>query len=271
MKKFISQPKSTSTLYELWLVRNLVKQLIVRDLTVRYRQTILGWLWAVVNPAINLAMYFVVFGVMVRFNPPEYNVPYAWVLLCGLVLWMLFSSTVNSVGDSLLNNVHLIKKIYFPRIGLALAGLGVSSVDFIISLLILCALLLGNDILSISKIPLMLLCAGVTALTAWGLGCVVAILRLRFRDFRHIIPLFMQALFYATPVVWTPGLLPSGLKQLVYLNPLSSLIGLFRYALLAGPLPSASMLLANMLGCAVSVIGGYLFFIYYEAKVTDQE
>jgi len=269
---FVSVPGSRATCQELWQARHLVLRLMWRDLTVRYRQTWLGWLWALLNPVLNLALYFGVFGGMVRLTAPDYTAPYVLVLLCGLVLWMLFSATVNAVGDSLLNNIGLLKKIYFPRTALTVAGTGVCLTDFVIALALLLTLVpaCGVPLLPV-RLPLVVVCAGLTALAGWGLGCLLAVLKLRFRDVRHVIPLVMQALFYATPVVWTPGLLSPRGQLLSTLNPLAGLLGLFRYAVVGGPLPSMVSLSGTVAGCLLMAVAGNGCFVLYEARVVDRE
>lgn len=272
MKGFISHPRSHSSLAELWQSRHLVIQLIWRDFSVRYRQTWLGWLWAFLNPLLQLGMYYGVFGILVRFNPPEYQVPYAWVLMSGLVLWMLFASTVNTVGEVLLNNLALVKKIYFPRAGLTLAGLGISVMDFLLVLLWLCILLpVCGVYFSVSHLPVLLVCGAMVALLGWGLGCLIALARLRFRDFRHLIPLMIQGIFYLTPVVWTPGLLPERLHHIMALNPLYGLVGLFRFALLGGAFPPLFALACSTGLTFIIAFIGYYCFIRYESQVTDRE
>ncbi|MEX3098846.1 ABC transporter permease [Serratia ureilytica] len=269
---FTSTAGTRATLPELWQIRWLVFQLIRRDLTVRYRQTSLGWLWAVLNPALNLAMYYTVFGIMVRMAAPEYPAPYALVLLSGLVLWMLFAGTVNTVSEVLLTNLHLIQKIWFPRTALTLAATGVSLTDFILALLLLGMMLpLSCHPWPLSHLPVLLLCGGLTALAGWGLGSLLAVLRLRFRDIRHLIPLLMQALFYLSPVVWTPGLLPARWQSLVAFSPLNGLISLFRYALLGGTPPSGSMMVTAVAGPLLLAALGSHLFSRYEAQVVDRE
>ncbi|EMJ5851798.1 ABC transporter permease [Klebsiella aerogenes] len=268
---FISTPGSRTSLSELWQFRFLAGQMVWRDLTVRYRQTSLGWLWALINPALNLAMYWGVFGVLVRFSPPEYHAPYALVLLSGLVPWMLFSATVLAVSESLLNNLHLVKKIYFPRIALTLAGTGVSLVDFCLSLLILSGICLFSGKYGVlGGFPVLLLTGALTAVAGWGVGCLLAVARVRFRDIRHLIPLLLQALFYLTPVVWTPGLLPARWHGLLF-SPLASLTGLFRHVLLGGPLPSPFSLLTSLIGVLLIAGAGYYCFVRYESQVMDLE
>jgi len=272
MTGFTSSPSSRATFSELWFARHLTGQLVWRDITVRYRHTWLGCLWALLSPAMNLALYYVVFGIMIRMDSPDYHAPYALVLLSGLVLWMLFSAAVNAVGDSLLNNLHLVKKIYFPRIVLTVAATGVSVVDFLFALLLLCSMALFCHLWMVPLyLPALLLLGVLTALLGWGLGCIIAIVKLRFRDARHVVPLFMQALFYATPVVWTTGLLPPHLNHLFSLNPLVGLTGLFRFIIVGGPFPGFSALAGSAVGCILIPGIGYYCFTRYESQVLDRE
>lgn len=269
---FISTPTSRTTLHEVWQARYLVRQLIVRDLTVRYRQTWLGWIWAILNPALSLGLYYLVFGTMVHLTPPEYQSPYVLVLMSGLVLWMLFAGVVNSVSESLLHNVHLISKVWFPRSVLTLACTGVSLTDFCLAVLLLIIIFpLSGYPWVWQRLPVLVLCAGLTALAGWGLGCILAVARLRFRDVRHLVPLLMQALFYATPVVWTLGGLSSRGQTLATLNPLTGLIGLFRWVLPGGPLPEWTSLFWSVSGCITLALIGYSCFVRFESSVVDRE
>lgn len=269
---FVSTQASRTTPAELWQARWLVLQLVRRDLAVRYRQTWLGGLWAILNPAMNLALWYGVFGLMVRFNPPDYAAPYALVLMSGLVPWMLFSSVMNAAGDSLLNNVHLLKKVYFPRTALPVAATGVSLVDFVVALgLLLMLLPMCGVPLSPARLPWLFICAGLMLLGAWGLGCLVAVAKLRFRDLRHLIPLIMQAWFYFTPVVWTPGLLSPRLRVVMDINPLTGLVGWFRWVLVGGALPPTIMLAWSVVGSLLLAVVGYRTFVRYEAEVSDRE
>ncbi|RTP97288.1 ABC transporter permease [Enterobacter sp. WCHEn045836] len=269
---FVSERGSRAGLYDIWASRYLILQLIVRDLVVRYRQTWLGWAWAVINPACYLAMYYAVFGLLVRLNTSDYNTPYALVLLCGLILWMLFASTVNIVSESLLNNLHLIKKVYFPRIVLTLASTGICIMDFMVALVLLgIALPLCGLPWSPFQIPVLLYCGGLTVLCGWGVGCIFAVVRMKFRDIRHIIPLVMLGGFYATPVAWTSGTLPARWQWLPDLNPVAGSIKLFRHILLNGPQPSLLSMAIMLTGCVLIGMIGYYCFMFYESRVTDQE
>ncbi|MEW5494383.1 ABC transporter permease [Enterobacter cloacae] len=270
--RFVSGPASRVSLTEIWLSRHLIIQLIIRDLVVRYRQTWLGWGWAVLNPAMHLMMYYAVFGLLVRLETPDYSAPYAVVLLCGLITWMLFSSTANVVGESLLNNLHLVKKVYFPRIVLTIASTGVCIVDFSISVSLLgIALPLCGFHWSPSMIPVLLFCTVMIVLSGWGLGCIFAVARLRFRDIRHVIPLVMLGGFYASPVAWTPALLPERWEWIAAFNPVAGSITLIRHVLLNGPLPSLFSLAVMFIGSVLIAATGYRCFVHYESGVVDRE
>ncbi|AYO66282.1 ABC transporter permease [Klebsiella pneumoniae] len=272
MTGFISDPTSHVTLRELWLARYMVSQLIWRDLTVRYRQTLLGWLWAFLNPVLNMTLYYAVFGLLLRVRSPEYQVPWAFVLLCGLVPWMLFAATLNATSESLLNNLHLIKKIWFPRIALTVAATGVSLADFLLMLLCLGLFLYLCGIhWPLTNLPLLLLCGALISLCGWSMGCILAVARLRFRDVRHLMPLLLQGLFYATPVVWTAELIPERWRWILLLNPLSTLLAVFRHLLLAGPAPSLFSLVIAIAVCLILGVLGYGCFIRYEPAATERE
>lgn len=269
---FVTDKNSRSRLRDILASRYLIISLIGRDLKVRYHQTWLGWAWAVVNPAMHLSLYYTMFGMLIRLNTSDYHAPYSLVLLCGLVLWMLFSSTVNVVSESLLNNIHLIKKVYFPRIALTLASTGVCIMDFLIALVLLgLALPFCGFLWSPWQTPLLVYCALLTVLCGWGVGCILAVARVRFRDVRHLIPLVILGGFYASPVTWTPILLPPDWRWLSDLNPVAGSINLFRHVLLEGPAPSVMALVVMPVGSILTMVCGYYCFVYYESGVTDRE
>lgn len=268
---FISTPQSRTRLREVFDVRYAIAQIIRRDFTVRYRQTLLGWLWAVFNPALSLAMYMAVFSLIMGIRNTEYSAPYWAVLTAGILYWNVFAASLNAVGDSLVNNAHLMKKIWFPRIIFGVAGLAVACVDFGVgAILFAMALWLTGHLPGLSAlwvIPLTLIC---TVLTGFGAGCLIAILKIRFRDFRHLVPLLLQALFYASAVVYTPALAPGALGYFFVANPVSNALMQARHALFHGAvsLPSLFCLLLAS-GCIAAI--GWTVFTYYERRVMDGE
>ena len=272
MTGFISKKNSHTTLAEIWACRYLIMQFVIRDLSVRYRYTFLGWLWAIINPALNLSLYYIVFGMIFKVQTPEYLAPYSLVLVSGLIFWNLFLSAMNAVSDSLENNLHLIKKIYFPRIVLTFSSLANCCFDFAISVFVISVGLIsiGYNI-SFFSFLIVFFCGVIATMLGWGVGCFLAVLRIRFRDFRHIIPLFIQCCFYATPIVWTPVLVSNGLEHLLSLNPLNGMLALFRYALISGPFPKLNALCTSIVGCFIFTVVGYYVFVKYESQIVDRE
>ncbi|HCT5465639.1 TPA: ABC transporter permease, partial [Escherichia coli] len=131
MPMISSTNNSKTTIKEIFDARYIIFQLARRDFLVRYKQTSLGLLWAIINPLVNFILYTVVFGLLVRVPTPDYSAPYSAVLVVGIIYWNFFSTCMNSVSDSLVNNMHLIKKVYFPRIVFGLSSTFVAVVDFV--------------------------------------------------------------------------------------------------------------------------------------------
>ncbi|WP_235921078.1 ABC transporter permease [Yersinia artesiana] len=171
MNGFVSTPKSITRTSEVFESRYLIFQLIRRDFFVRYKQTRLGILWAIINPLVNLMLFLFVFDLLVKVPTPEYNAPFSAVLVVGVLFWNLFSNSMNATSDSLVNNVGLIKKVYFPRISLSISSVFVSLIDFIIALLffIPCLLYIGVDI-NFKLFYALLPCVFFILLLGWGMG-----------------------------------------------------------------------------------------------------
>ncbi|WP_118986070.1 ABC transporter permease [Photorhabdus sp. CRCIA-P01] len=271
MPRIVSSKKSKTSLREIIDSRYIILQLVKRDFSVRYKQTSLGWLWAVINPLANFILFAVVFGLLVRVPTPEYAAPYSAVLVVGIIYWNFFSACMSSVSDSLINNIHLIKKVYFPRIVFGLSSTFVAVVDFIIAFVFFIPVLIYLKVnINITKLLLITpVAVFTTILFAWGLGCFMSILKVRYKDFRHFIPLFMQILFYISPIVYTASIIPDEYQFYYQINPLVHIIELARYGFLGGnDVPSIAITFtASVL---VAVLGG-MYFIYNERKVVDLE
>lgn len=271
MDVILSKKNSRTNFKEIISARYLILQLAKRDFSVRYKQTSLGWLWAIINPFVSFVLYAYVFGLLVKVPTPEYKAPFAAVLIVGIIFWNFFSSSMNAVSDSLINNVGLIKKVYFPRAAFGIASVFVSIVDFIIALVFFIPILLYLNVdFNLSKMVIYLpLCAITTLMLAWGIGSWIAILKVKYKDFRHVIPLLMQVLFYASPIVYTASIIPPEYKYLYNLNPLSHIFELARFATLnSGEFPN---LIPTLIGAIIVFILGGLYFIYNERKVVDLE
>ena len=216
---------------DLWRYRELAGFLAWRDIKVRYKQASLGIAWAVIQPAVQTLLLTFVFGKLAKM--PGGDVPYPFIVLCGLLPWQLFTSAFNGAGNSLIGNSHLISKVYFPRLVVPLSSLAVSLVDFGIMLVLavpLVAIFVGLPGWQILLLPLFVLLALTIAL---GAGLWITALTVRFRDFRFITPFILQIGMFVTPVGYRTDFLPNW-RDWLALNPLSGVVDGVRWCLLGG-------------------------------------
>ncbi len=216
---------------DLWRYRELAGFLAWRDIKVRYKQASLGIAWAVIQPAVQTLLLTFVFGKLAKM--PGGDVPYPFIVLCGLLPWQLFTSAFNGAGNSLIGNSHLISKVYFPRLIVPLSSLAVSLVDFGIMLVLavpLVAIFVGLPGWQILLLPLFVLLALTIAL---GAGLWITALTVRFRDFRFITPFILQIGMFVTPVGYRTDFLPNW-RDWLALNPLSGVVDGVRWCLLGG-------------------------------------
>jgi lipopolysaccharide transport system permease protein len=216
---------------DLWRYRELTGFLAWRDIKVRYKQAVLGIAWAVIQPAVQTLLLTFVFGKLAKM--PGGNVPYPFIVLCGLLPWQLFTSAFNGAGNSLVGNSHLISKVYFPRLVVPLSSLAVSLVDFGIMLLItipLVTIFVGLPSWHLLLLPLFVILALVIA---FGAGLWITALTVRFRDFRFITPFILQIGMFVTPVGYRTDSLPNW-RELLALNPLAGVVDGVRWCLLGG-------------------------------------
>lgn len=219
-------------LRELWSFRDLLILLIGRDVRIRYKQTVLGVIWVILQPLLTTGIFTLLFGRMAGLAEQTGSVPYPLFVFAGLLPWTFFASAVTYATTSVVANRNLITKVYFPRLLLPLAGVGVSLVDAAV----VCAALVGLMALygvvpggSLLLVPVCLLLIGLTAV---GVGSFLAGLSALYRDFIHVVPFGLQVWFYLTPVIYPAQLVPEGWRWLWALNPMTHLIECFRHALL---------------------------------------
>ncbi len=186
---------------DLWRYRELVLFMVWRDVSVRYRQTMIGVAWAIIQPLTSMIILTVIFGKLAGMRAPE-GVPHAVLTYTGTLPWFYFSSILSGTSGSMVSNKNMITKVYFPRLILPLTPMGVTTVDFLISFSvfgILCGLLGFVPSWKIVFFPFFLLCA---ALTAYSIGLWIAALNVRYRDFRFLVPFMIQFGLYASPVAY---------------------------------------------------------------------
>src|SRR5262245_17855145 len=255
-------------LRELWRYRELVFFLCWRDVKVRYKQTALGAAWAILQPAMLMAVFTIFFGRLAGL--PSGDVPYPLFVLAGLLPWTFFSTALTNGATSVIGSERLITKIYFPRLAVPFAAVGAAVVDFAIAMGLLLLVMAGYGHAPSANMWLAPLIFGVVLLTALGLGTLLAALNVAYRDFRYVIPFLIQVGMFATPTIYMK---PSGnegrsIQWLLTINPMTSLIEGFRASLLGGEIPWAGLGVATALAVVVFAVG-CLYFRKVEDRFAD--
>jgi lipopolysaccharide transport system permease protein len=218
---------------DLWHYRELFQVLAWRDISVRYKQTVIGAAWALIRPFLTMVVFTVVFGKLAKL-PSEGTAPYALMVFAGLLPWTFFSTAVADASNSLIANANLIGKVYFPRLIVPTAAVVVAAIDFLISFIILAALMAwyrfmpGWQILFLPAFALMVL------MVSFGIGVWIAALNVKYRDFRYVIPFLVQFGLYVSPVGFSSNVVPDQWRVLYSMNPLVGIIDGFRWCLLGG-------------------------------------
>lgn len=213
--------------------KDLFFVLAFKDISVRYKQTVIGVLWAVLQPFLTMVVFTVIFGKLANM-PSEGNAPYALMVFAGLLPWQLFSLSLSSASQSLVGNTNLISKVYFPRIIIPATTIIVTFVDFLIGLVILILLMLWfsfSPSLSILSLPFFIIMAFAAS---FGPGLLIASLNVKYRDFRYVVPFIISMGLYLSPVGFSSSIVPEAWRLLYSLNPMVGVIEGFRWALLGG-------------------------------------
>jgi lipopolysaccharide transport system permease protein len=244
---------------ELWRYRELFYFFTWRDIKIKYKQTVLGFLWAILQPLLMMIIFTLFFGKAL--NIPSQNLPYPVYVFSGLLIWNLFSSGLTSASNSMVNNAMIIKKIYFPRLIIPVSAILVALFDFLMAFILFAGILLYYQQpvswICIFIWPLSLL-LGITA--TLGLGSWLAALNVKYRDFRYVIPFLVQVLFFLTPVIYPISLLPYPLLQYALAcSPMYAAVELFRFPL-TGTIPDGSFILISLLSGLLFLVGGMIYF-----------
>jgi lipopolysaccharide transport system permease protein len=254
-------------LAELWQNRELLGFLAWRDVVIRYKQTSVGMLWAFLRPFLSMVIFTVVFGRIAKL--PSEHVPYAVLTFTALLPWQFFSTAFAETAASIVGNGHMITKIYFPRLVLPLASVAVGVADFLVSFVILIALMLYYRVpvsTSVFALPLFfLLCVVFTV----GSGIWVAALYVKYRDLRHLIPFITQFGMYVSPVAYSSTIIPAKWRLLYSLNPMVAVIDGFRWSLLGTTQLYMPGVIAGTIVSLVLLIGGVYYFKQTERVFAD--
>jgi lipopolysaccharide transport system permease protein len=219
---------------DLWRYRELFQVLAWRDISIRYKQTLIGSAWALLRPFLTMVVFTIIFGKLAKL-PTEGTAPYALMVFAGILPWTFFAAALSDTSGSLISNSNLISKVYFPRLIIPLATIVAALIDFAISFGILLVLMLWYQFLPSWRILFLPGFTLISILSAVGPGLWVTALNVKYRDFRYVIPFVLQLGFYVSPVGFSASIVPDRWRLLYSLNPMVGVIDGFRWCLLGGP------------------------------------
>jgi lipopolysaccharide transport system permease protein len=217
---------------DLWRYRELFRVLAWRDISVRYKQTVIGAAWALIRPFLTMVVFTIVFGKIAGL--PSQGAPYALLVFAGMLPWTFFSTALAEASNSLISNANLISKVYFPRLIVPAAAVMVSLVDFFISLVILVGLMVWYRYPPSWQILLLPVFVAIAFLASLGPSLWITALNVKYRDFRYVIPFIVQLGLYVSPVGFSSSVIPGQWRLLYSINPVVGAIDGFRWCILGG-------------------------------------
>ena len=253
---------------DLWNYRELFYFLAWRDILVRYKQTVIGILWALLRPLLIMVVFTVVFGKLAKL--PSEGVPYPILVFAAMLPWQFFANAFSESSNSLIGNANLISKVYFPRLVIPTSSVIVSFVDFLISGIILIGLMLWYNFWPSWRLIALPALIVVAFAAAMGAGLWIAALNVKYRDFRYIVPFIVQFGLYISPVGFSSSVVPEQYRLLYSINPMVGVIDGFRWAILGSDVPFylPGFLLSTGL-VALLLMGGLWFFRKTERTFAD--
>jgi lipopolysaccharide transport system permease protein len=254
------------TLNEVWQARELLYFLVWRDVKVRYKQTVLGIGWSVLQPFLAMVVFTIFFGRLAKM--PSDGVPYPLFSLAALVPWTYFSAAALNGSTSLVGNQHLLAKVYFPRVLVPLAAVLMPAVDLAVSFTMLLVLMAWYHVMPTAAVLLLPLYVALGISTAFAVTLWTSGLSVRYRDARYVLPFIIQIWLFVTPVAYPASLVPERWRLLYALNPMASVVEGFRSALLgtAGP---GSMVVVAVVVVAAALASGATYFRSVEGSIVD--
>jgi lipopolysaccharide transport system permease protein len=253
---------------DLWHYRELLFILAWRDFSVRYKQTVIGILWAIIRPVLTALIFTMVFGRIARL--PSDGVPYPLLVFTAMLPWNFFATSFVAISESLISNPNLISKVYFPRLIIPASPILVNIIDFLISFVLLIIMIFFYNLKpgwQIVFIPIFFIAA---ILVTYGVSTFIAALNIKYRDFRYVVPFLVQIGMYVSPVAYSSTIIPANFKLLYSLNPMVGIIDGFRWAVSGGRttiyLPSVLLLIIETF---LFLIIGLFFFRRMEKNFAD--
>lgn len=251
----------------LWRFRDLLHAFAVRDIRLRYRQTVLGVIWVVLQPLLSALIFAVVFGFIAKI--PSQGVPYFLIAFSGMMGWTLFFGNLTRITPSLVANASLVRKIYFPRLLVPLGVVPSVMLDFLVSLGVMVVLLVIYDVVPGLGLLVFPLCVLNILLLSVGLGLIGSSLAVKYRDIQHIVPFFAQLMMYASPVGYSIAAVPARIRPYYLLNPLAEPIDGIRWAVLGVGQPNFLYLGYSFLASVLVLWVGLIVFRSCEREFAD--
>jgi lipopolysaccharide transport system permease protein len=254
-------------LRELWEYRELLYFLTWRDIKVRYRQTVLGAAWAILQPFLTMVVFSVFFGKLAKI--PSDGIPYPIFSYAALVPWTFFAHGLNQSSHSLVGSANLIRKVYFPRLVVPISSVLSGVVDFVLAFIVLLGMMLYYGIaptIHVLTLPLLLILALVTSL---GVGLWLSALNVEFRDVRYVVPFLVQFWLFATPIAYPSTLLQEPWRTIYSLNPMVGVVEGFRWALLGTDTAPGRLIAVSVVAALAVLVGGAFYFRRMEKTFAD--
>ncbi len=253
---------------ELWHYRELFYFLSWRDIKLRYKQTVFGIGWAVLQPFMMMVIFSVIFGKIAKV--PSDGIPYPVFSYAGLLFWNIFSNSLNNASQSLIGSANIIQKVYLPKIIIPAASVIVTLVDFLFAALILGGIIIYYGFvphfLGLLLLPLSLI---ITIFASLGSGWFFSAVNVKYRDVRYILPFFIQLLIYITPVIYPTSIIPQRYQWILYLNPMAGVIETFRAGFLGtGPIVWMNLAISFLMSIAI-LFFGLMYFLKTEKIFAD--
>ncbi len=271
LKELVIRPSKgwiAINLVDLWNYRELIFFLTWRDISVRYKQTILGAAWAIIQPFFTMVVFTIFFGQLGKI--PSDGLPYPVFSFCALLPWQLFAYSLTESGNSLVANQNLITKVYFPRVVIPMAATMGGLLDFVIAFIMLLLMMLFYQIhptLAVWTLPLFVLLALITAM---GAGLWLSALNVEFRDVRYTIPFITQFWMFITPIAYPASIVPEQWRVLYGINPMAGVVEGFRWALLGNGHPPGPLMGVSVLAAIGLFVSGLYYFKRMERSFADK-
>lgn len=254
-------------LKELWEFRELLYYLTWRDIKVRYKQTVLGAAWAIIQPFFSMVVFSLFFGKLA--GVPSDDIPYPIFSYSALVVWYFFANGVTKSANSMVQQARVVRKVYFPRLVIPLSSVFGGLVDFVLAFVVLLAMMLFYGIVPTGNVVWLPALLILTFVTSVGVGLFLAALNVQFRDVRHTVGFLMQAWLFATPIAYASSMLDEPWRTLYALNPMAGVVEGFRWALLGTETQPGAMILVSSVVSVFVFIGAAYYFKRLERSFAD--